>query len=157
MTQRNVTHGTFCIERRFDAAPARVFKAFSDIKAKQQWFNGPPGWVRNHHELDFRVGGQEISDVGPPGGMHHIFQARYWDIVPNERIVFSYDMQMDRTRISVSLTTVELRPDGGGTRLCFTEQGVFFADSDGPDGREEGTKFLLDALAVSLTEAPADA
>ncbi len=157
MIQRSVTHATFCIERRFDASPSRVFKAFSELNAKQQWFSGPPGWVRNRHELDFRVGGREISDVGPPGGAAHIFDARYWDIVPNERIVFSYDMHIGDTRISVSLTTVELKADGAGTHLSFTEQGAFLDGFDNPKQREEGTGFLMDALEASLKHASTEA
>ncbi len=42
------------------------------------------------------------------------------DIVPDERIIFTYDMRLDETRISVSLATVELeparRPGGDGGR-----------------------------------------
>ena len=36
------------------------------------------------------------------------YDARYQDIVPNERIIYSYDMHLDDKRISVSLATVEL-------------------------------------------------
>jgi len=43
--------------------------------------------------------------------------------VPGERIIFSYDMRLNERRISVSLTTVEIRPVGARTRLVFTEQG----------------------------------
>lgn len=52
------------------------------------------------------------------------YTAVYWDIVENERIVNTYEMALDGTRISVSLTTVELRPDGAGTRLRLTEHGA---------------------------------
>ena len=40
------------------------------------------------------------------------FEALYQDIVPDERIVYTYEMHLDEPRISVSLSTVELRPDG---------------------------------------------
>ena len=67
--------------------------------------------------------------------------------MPDRRIVFSYDMHLDGEHDSVSLTTVELEPDGGGTRLTFTEQGAFFDGLDDPAGREHGTGVLLDRLA----------
>lgn len=150
MTERSVTHATFIIERTYDAAPARVFAAFANPKEKARWFASPEEWETTKVEMDFRVGGREIHDGGPKGGPLHMFEARYMDIVPNERIVFAYDMHLDDKRISVSLTTVELKPAGNGTRLVFTEQGAFLDGFDDPAGREEGTRQLLDALGASL-------
>jgi hypothetical protein len=61
-------------------------------------------------------------------------------------------MHLDQTRISVSLATIELQPDGDGTRLVFTEQGAFLDGFDDPGLRERGTADLLDALGASLIE-----
>ncbi len=95
-------------------------------------------------------GGRETNRGGPKGGPVHTFEAIYQDIVPNERIIFSYDMHLDETRISVSLTTIEFEPKGKGTRLTFTEQGAYLDGYDKPDGREHGTRELLDALGAYL-------
>jgi uncharacterized protein YndB with AHSA1/START domain len=150
MTKRSVTHGTFTIERRFDASPKRVFTAFADPKAKARWFAGPEEWGPAQAGMDFRVGGKEFNRGGPPGGPVHHFDAVYQDIIPDERIVYTYDMHFDDVRISVSLTTIELFPDGAGTRLKFTEQGAFLDAFDNPAVREEGTRGLMDALEASL-------
>jgi uncharacterized protein YndB with AHSA1/START domain len=101
-------------------------------------------------ELDFRVGGRELNRVGPSEGPLHTFDARYHDIVADRRIVYSYDMYLDQRRISVSLATVELLPEGSGTRLIFTEQDAFLDDGEKPQQREQGTRELLDALAVEV-------
>lgn len=154
MTQRFVTHTTFVIERNYPAAPARVFAAFADPKIKARWFAGPDDWGSSAFELDFRVGGREVNSGGPKGGPVYSFNALYQDIVPDERIVFSYDMHLDQTRISVSLTTVEFRAEGAGTRLTFTEQGAFLDGHDDPAGREHGTRELLDALGAMLMKEP---
>ncbi len=45
------------------------------------------------------------------------YEARYQDIVPDQRIVYSYDMHLDDRRISASLGTVQIEPTDGGTRL----------------------------------------
>jgi uncharacterized protein YndB with AHSA1/START domain len=100
--------------------------------------------------MDFRVGGRETSAGGPPGGQRHIMNALYWDIVPEQRIIWTYEMHLDDTRISVSLNTVELRAEGKGTRLVFTEQGAFLADGDGVELRKQGTEGLLEQLATAL-------
>jgi uncharacterized protein YndB with AHSA1/START domain len=152
MTERSVTHATFTIHRVYPATSARVFAAFASPEAKTQWFAGPREWGRSAYELDFRVGGREISRVGPPGGTVHAYDARYLDIVPGERIIFAYDMHLDELKISVSLTTVEFRAEGSGTKLTFTEQGAFLDGHDNPRQREEGTNFLLDALGRTFMD-----
>jgi uncharacterized protein YndB with AHSA1/START domain len=70
--------------------------------------------------------------------------------VPDERIVYAYDMHLDDRRISVSLATVELKAARAGARLIFTEQGAFLDGLDTPEQREQGTGSLLDALAKEL-------
>ncbi len=146
MTERSVTHATFVVERAYDASPARVFAAWSQPDAKARWFGGSGG----EYELDFRIGGREFSRGGPQGGPVYTFEARYQDIVPDERIVYAYDMHLDDARISVSLATVELKPAGEGTRLIFTEQGAFLDGLDTPEQREQGTGGLFDALGDEL-------
>jgi uncharacterized protein YndB with AHSA1/START domain len=146
----NVAHGSFTIERRYGCTPHQAFSAFADPELKRQWFANPGNWPNAAWELDFRVGGGEISSGGSPGGRHNEFRSRYHDIVADERIVFAYDLLHDHRLISVSLTTIEFKPDGGGTRLMFTEQGVFFDGPDAAAAREHGTGKLLDRLGALL-------
>jgi len=70
--------------------------------------------------------------------------------VPDQRIVYAYDMYLGDTRISVSLGTVQIEPADTGTRLVYTEQGAFLDGLDTPDAREHGTRELLDALGAVL-------
>ncbi len=150
MTGRSAHHDTFVIERRYDAAPARVFHAFADLEVKSQWFGGPDDWTRGKHHFDFREGGSEGLSGGPAGQAPHHFNATYHDIVQDQRIVYSYAMQLGTQRISVSLATIEFLPAGKGTLLKLTEQGVFLDGFDDAGGREEGTRGLLDKLGAWL-------
>ncbi len=149
MTKRTTTHATFVIERDLAHPPAKVFAAYADPKKKSKWFGGPPEWD-SHHELDFRVGGKEISRGGPPGGTVHTMNGTYWDIIDNERIVMSYELLLDRTRISVSLGTTEIKPNGAGSKLIYTEQGAFLDGYDDAGQREQGTQELFDQLETFL-------
>jgi uncharacterized protein YndB with AHSA1/START domain len=150
MGKGSASHATFVVERDYDATPAQVFHAFADAQAKARWFEGPAEWEKGDAEFDFRVGGRESVSGGPPGGQVHTFDCRYLDIVPNERIVYAYDMHLDQARISASLTTVEIRPQGAGAHLTFTEQGVFLDGHDDAGSREQGTRWLLDKPGASL-------
>ena len=150
MTERSAVHSTFVLERVYPATPAKVYFALSDPAAKKRWFADPDSPTTHGYEMDFRIGGREVNAGGPKGGPIYTYTATYQDIVPNERIVYSYDMLVGDTRISVSLATIELRPDGAGTRLVLTEQGVFLDGHDTSASREHGTGFLLDALGKAL-------
>jgi len=138
MIKRSALPATFTINRHYPAKPARVFAAWASVEAKARWA--------------YCVGGRERAITGPAGGTRHIFEAVYWDIVPGERIVFSYDMHLDARRISVSLSTIEFFAEAGGTRMRFTEQGVFLDGYDDVAGREEGTRIGLDNLERVLRE-----
>lgn len=150
MSKRSTHHATFVIERGYAASPAREFAAWAEPKAKAQWFVGPDAWEKSDHKLDFRVGGKESVSGGPPGGPSHVYNALYQDIVPDERIVLTYDMHLDKTRISVSLLTLEFKPAGSGTKLVLTEQDVFLDGIDNAASREKGTRDLLDNLDKEL-------
>jgi uncharacterized protein YndB with AHSA1/START domain len=149
-TKRSVVHGSFTITRVWPHAPARVFQAFADEKAKALWFAGPPGWEQHEKSFDFREGGRETLSGRHPNGMVSSFDCIYRDIVPNERIVYSYVMHLDGRKISVSQATVEIRPEGKGTKLVVTEHGDFLDGYDDAGSREHGTNWLIDKLGQSL-------
>jgi len=150
MTERSTHHATFAIERTFDSSPAQVFAAWSQQEAKSRWFAGTAEWKEIHREFDFRVGGRERLSGLWPGGVVSAFDGCYQDIVPDQRIVYTYDMHLNDRRISVSLATVEFKPAGAGARLIVTEQGVFLDGYDDAGSRERGTGALLDKLGAAL-------
>jgi hypothetical protein len=65
-------------------------------------------------------------------------------------VVFAYDMWVDDRHISTSLTTIVVEPDADGTLLTYTEQGVHLDGLDTVEGREEGTRGILDNLGSFL-------
>jgi uncharacterized protein YndB with AHSA1/START domain len=152
MSDRSTNHATFVIERSYEAAPARVWRAWADPEEKLRWF-GPRVLKKPDHELDFRVDGIERMTVQAPDGALYTFAARYRDIVEGERFVHTYEMYRDDERISVSVATVEFETAGTGTKLTMTEQGVFLDGLDTPAEREHGTRELLDTLAAHVESA----
>ncbi len=152
MTEATAVHSSFTLERTYPVRPARVFAAWADPALKARWFGGGGDWTPLERFCDFREGGHERAVGRWKSGLVTAFDAHYLDIVPDRRIVYSYVMHMDDRRISVSLATIEYLPDGTGTRLVVTEQGVFLDGYEDKGSREHGTGFLMDRMGASLTD-----
>jgi uncharacterized protein YndB with AHSA1/START domain len=159
MPERSVVHSTFTIERTYARPPARVFAAWADPSLKACWFGGGTDDAPIRLDMDFRIGGLETDRTEPGADLSSGYEARYHDIVPDERIVFTYDLSLGGSLVSVSLATVEFRPaDGGtGTQLTYTEHGAFFDGLDDPEVRKNGTGGMLDELGQWLERQAATA
>jgi uncharacterized protein YndB with AHSA1/START domain len=156
MTERSIIHDTFVLERAYPASPSRVFAAFASKEAKNAW--GDTGDIAGIEpstgaaEFDFRVGGHERFGFVYQG-VNYTYDAFYYDIVPGQRLVYSYEMYADGVRFSVSVATVELGKTDDGTTLTWTEQGAYLDGFDGADAprlRQGGTSEMLDGLAKYL-------
>jgi uncharacterized protein YndB with AHSA1/START domain len=148
---RAAAHATFHLTRTYPAPAARVWTALTDPAAKAKWFAGSPGeWELLERTMDVRVGGRERLRGRWQGGVVSDFDAIYHDVIPGERLVYSYVMHINDRKISVSLATMELKAEGAHTTPLVTEQGVFLDGYDDAGSREHGTGLLLDALGAAL-------
>jgi uncharacterized protein YndB with AHSA1/START domain len=145
------TRGAFTLERVFKATPAQVFHAFADPEAKQRWFAGGEDQAIVERMMDVRAGGRERVVGHWKSGMRTQFDAVYFDVVADRRLVYAYEMHLDGRKISVSLASIEIEPDPAGVRLKVSEQGVFFNGYADGGSREHGTNYLMDKLVASLT------
>jgi uncharacterized protein YndB with AHSA1/START domain len=154
MTARSVLHDTFTIQRSYPATPARVFAAFADPAARARWMDSPEATAAGESDagtdFDFRIGGHERFGFKMPNGLTYSYDAVYYDIVPDQRIVYCYQMRADGAPDSVSVVTIEFGADDAGAALTYTEQGAFLDGIDRPEDREEGMAELLDNLAGYL-------
>jgi uncharacterized protein YndB with AHSA1/START domain len=162
MSNPQITHGTFTIERHYPHAPEKVFDAFRDPVKKRRWMGGegdPNSAARKHHgdnfeivsfEMNFKVDEFERWTFRVPGGPLMRNDTRYHQIIPNHSIVFVYTMDLADHRMSSSQNTVQFIKEGQGTKLIFTEQGVYFDGPEAARGREVGTIDVLGKLGEEL-------
>ena len=148
MSKRSTDHTTITIERHFKAPLSKVFNAWAIPEQKRQWFACHEGWKPLEFQLDFRTGGSESNRVASADGVVHAYQARYIDVIQNERFIYAFDMMLDDLRISVSLATVNVASEPGGTKMTFVEQVVFLDGYSDNGSRLMGTEIGFDNLRL---------
>ncbi|MCZ3378910.1 SRPBCC family protein [Rhizobium sp. AG207R] len=148
MSIRSTDHTTITIERYFKAPLPKVFNAWAIPEQKQRWFACHGEWKQLDFQLDFRTGGSESNRTASTDGVVHAYQARYIDVVQNERFIYAFDMMLDDVRISVSLATVNFASEPGGTKMTFVEQVVFLDGYSDNGSRLMGTEIGFDNLRL---------
>ena len=151
MTERSIAHGSFTVKRPIRCR-RRVFAAFADPSIKGKWF-GDPEKESVADVFEFKVGGLERRSGEVGGDTRYAMELRYYDIVPDQRIVYAYDVEINGVRHSVSVATVEFAPSGTGTAVSVTEHGAFLDGHENPPDRQGGTEFTLDRLGALLANA----
>jgi len=153
MPLQTVTFDGFQIERTVAASPAEAFRAYTDPAAKAVWFDGDGAWTLFERSLDFRPGGTEVSVSALDDGDRYGYFARFHDIAPGERIVLSYDMEVNGERLSTSLVVVEFQAAPGGTKVIYSETAAFMKDKDTVESRQDGCAWILDQFAQYVEAA----
>jgi len=135
------------LTRRFRARPEKVWAAWTDPERLIGWFCttlAKPGSL--HAELDVRVGGRYRISFDHESGEHSEVAGTYREVLPNERLVFTWAWHSTPER--ESLVTVSMRPEGDGTLLVFTHEQFF--DEAARDNHAKGWNELFAKLEQSL-------
>ncbi len=135
--------------RVFDAPRELVFEAHSKCEHLEKWW-GPRRYTLSVCEIDFRPGGAYRFVHRGPDGEEHGFRGEFREIVPPERIVWTFEYEGMPGHVSVqTLTLVE---EDGKTTLTATARFDSVEDRDGmlQSGMEEGTRETWDRLAEYL-------
>jgi uncharacterized protein YndB with AHSA1/START domain len=104
--------------------------------------------------MDFRVGGTYRYCIRSPQGQDNCAHGVYREIVPQRRLVFTFQWEWAPKASDETLVTVTFEPHGAaGTRLTFTQ--APFADAALRDGHEGGWGAVLDRLAEDLARTAA--
>ncbi|MBI1359185.1 MAG: polyketide cyclase [Alphaproteobacteria bacterium] len=144
-----VRHATLTFERTFKASPDRVFDAWADPAKRMQWDVPGENWVVAEHRQDFRLWGEELTRFGPKDNAHVISKGCYLDIARNRRIISAGVMHGDGQAMTATMCTIEITPNGDGSKLTLTDQSAFFG-WETEDMRREGFGQILDRLGAWL-------
>ena len=137
------------LSRSFAAPRDRVFRAFTAPTQLVKWW-GPKGFTTPGCTLDVRAGGAWQTVMRSPEGKDHIVSGVYREIIPPERLVFTWAWQEDGGRGHETLVTIELFETPGGTRLELTHEG--FESEDSLGRHRHGWAGCFDCLEEALAE-----
>jgi uncharacterized protein YndB with AHSA1/START domain len=129
------------LKRRLNAKPEKVYAAWTDPAQIVRWF-GPDAGAVTKADMDVRVGGRYVVIFHTEDGEEHYVSGVYREVVPNERLQFTWAWRSTPER--ESLVTVQIRPDGDGTSLTLIHEQFF--DEDARDRHAYGWTGSLDKL-----------
>lgn len=143
-------------EAEFKASPARLFKAWTEPSEIRGWFGGGPNKVVNA-VIDLRVGGAWRFVFNDTPGAINALYGKYVEIVPDRRLVFTWIHERTTEDGAVvktvpSQVTVELNPQGTGSRLTVRHEGIVL--ESGRLGVGEGWSYGLSRLIEMLEKQP---
>jgi uncharacterized protein YndB with AHSA1/START domain len=145
MSTQAATKPSLTLKRRFKAPPAKVFAAWTDPEKITRWMG--PGEVKAvSAECDVRVGGRYRWLMRAPSGEEHDVGGVYREVVPNEKLVFTWAWKSTPER--ESLVTILIKPDGDGSLLTLTHEQFF--DEDARDRHQQGWAGALDKMEKLL-------
>jgi uncharacterized protein YndB with AHSA1/START domain len=141
MSTQTATKPSLTLKRHLKAPPAKVFAAWIDPEKVKRWM-GPADGKALSAECDLRAGGRYRWLMQSANGEQHDVSGIYREVVPNEKLVFTWAWKSTPER--ESLVTVLLKPDGDGTLLTLTHEHFF--DEAARDRHQYGWNGALDKM-----------
>jgi uncharacterized protein YndB with AHSA1/START domain len=133
------------LKRTYPHPPGRVYEAFTQPEQLLKWF-GPEGYETVEAEVDLRNGGRYRIAMRklPDGDPFHV-EGVYREIVPGQRLQFSWQWSGTNDAGIETLVTMEFHERDGGTELVLQHER--FPALDMRDRHIKGWSSVLDRLA----------
>ena len=132
------------ITRLIKAPRHRVYEAWTDPAQLRKWF-GPEKVQTLELIAEVRVGGKYRWDLMNPEGEKKTCEGEYRELVPNRKIVFTWQWQDDEDWENVvSVVTVELDDAEDGTELRLRHER--FPNDASRENHGQGWNSVLDRL-----------
>ena len=133
------------LKRRLNAAPEKVYAAWTDPAKIVKWFGPDAGAVKSA-VLDVRNGGRYSIVFSTENGEEHHVSGVYREVIPGEKLNFTWAWRTMPER--ESLVTILIKPDGVGSLLTLIHEQFF--DEDTRNRHQIGWNGCLDKLVLNL-------
>lgn len=135
------------MKRVFAAPVALVYRAWTDPQMMNRWFHPHPTMV-SICSVDFQVEGQYEVRMKHPEGATYVVAGVYKQIVPDEKLVFTWQWQAEE-ETEETLVTVTFRAVGDNqTELTLLHER--FGSEEERDSHAQGWEGTLEQLASAL-------
>lgn len=151
MQVRKLSDTEIEITREFDAPREIVFKAMTDPALVAKWW-GPRRYQTVVDTMEVRPGGKwRMRNIAADGG-EHAFRGEYREIVPGERVVWTFEYEPLAGHVSVE--TMTLTDHDRRTLLTVRSRFASKEDRDGmlESGMESGARETYERLDEVLAE-----
>ncbi len=134
------------VERTFLAPRARVFRAWTDPNLMGKWF-APAPMKPVGIETNVAVGGSYRIGMRQQDGTIHYAIGKYIEILPPERLVFTWAWQTEPPGVD-TLVTVEFFEQGDSTRVVLRHEQL--PDSSSQEDHRRGWEGCLEHLELNI-------
>ena len=139
------TESALEMKRVFQAPVSRVYQAWTKPEMMDKWyFPGTP--MHAHCTVDLRIGGSYEVQMHPEEGDPYIAIGVYKEIIPNEKLSFTWSWLGDEHESLVTLTFRSLNPSETELTLLHEQ----FTNEEERDSHGEGWVGTLDQLTAFL-------
>lgn len=116
LTSEHALH-ELVLSRSIDAAPAQLFRAWTEAEILKQWF-APTPWTTPHAALNVRPGGTSLVVMRNPEGQEFPYRSVYLDVVPDAKLVSTdaYVCAWEPSPEPFMTLILTFEPEGEGTR-----------------------------------------
>jgi uncharacterized protein YndB with AHSA1/START domain len=129
------------LKRRLNAAPEKVYAAWTNPTHLTKWF-GPDTGAVTKADVDVRVGGRYLIVFHTEDGEEHTVGGEYREVVPNQKLAFTWAWRTMPER--ESFVAILIKPEGAGSILTLIHEQ--FADEPARDRHEWGWTGALNKL-----------
>jgi uncharacterized protein YndB with AHSA1/START domain len=147
---QDLKHATLVFERICAASVERVFAAFTDPAERASWGTPSETAAFIYDKADFREGGIDVFRCGDKTNPQYRGVTRYYDIVPNQRIISSEVVETQGKKLLITMATTTFEPEGAGTKVTVSAQLTSLAGEDMLNGAKFGHNASLNNLVEHM-------
>lgn len=144
MTPKTSTAHTLRLTRLINAAPEKVFRAWTEPKHLREW-SAPEKYSVVIAEVDLKVGGKYRIRMQSPEGTTHTAFGSYREVTRPKKLVYTWSWEEEGDHdIGETVVTVEFKARGSATEVIVTHDG--FPTADDRTNHEQGWTSCLGQL-----------
>lgn len=139
------------IRRIFSAPREKVYEAWTKKEQFGKWFAPHKEFKTVIHEFDVRTDGKYRVELRSPDGKISVVRGTYREVIPSQRLVFSWFWETDE-QYGETEVTLEFLESRKGTELVLTHR--LLPSREAREEHNKGWSGCLDGLRDLLLASP---